>query len=405
MFSVLISSMPFFVCGTLAILLLLSVMSKWNKPHFLLFLFASAAMLLYMGHFAFYNHLIDIIPITDTLYSFANPAVYPLIFIYIEELTVRNPSRVRQALYLLPAFLCALSVGGIFALMSEEEMHEFTIYHLYGETDGLLNGLAGWQEIAHDAVRIVFAIEIPVVLYFGMRHINRYNEVVENNYADIEDKTLKSIKYLLFLFFIASFSSFILNIIGRYEFEGHPNLLAIPATIFSALIIIMGHIGYQQWYSINDLIDLEDETASLEKEENEGEDTVVETNVEQTKEKEDKLAEGIRNLMDKDKLFLQPNLKISDLANRLNTNRSYIYQAINTRMGVTFSEYVNKKRIDYAAQLIESNPEMHLTNVADKSGFTSQSSFYRNFKQYKGKSPSEYQKKQETDITAGFLPK
>ena len=112
-----------------------------------------------------------------------------------------------------------------------------------------------------------------------------------------------------------------------------------------------------------------------------------------TPEKEHIMAAEIRRLMDEKRLFLQPNLKINDLAQMLNTNRSYIYNAINQGIGMSFAEYVNKKRIEYAVQLIDQDREILLTDVAHQSGFSSPSAFYRNFKLYMDCTPSDYQKR------------
>ena len=116
------------------------------------------------------------------------------------------------------------------------------------------------------------------------------------------------------------------------------------------------------------------------------------------------MAAEIRKLMDEKRLFLQPNLKINDLANMLNTNRNYIYNAINQGIGLSFAEYINKKRIEYAVQLIDQDREILLTDVAHKSGFSSPSAFYRNFKLYMDCSPSDYQKR-GANITVSTLSK
>ena len=60
-------------------------------------------------------------------------------------------------------------------------------------------------------------------------------------------------------------------------------------------------------------------------------------------------------------------------------------------MGVSFTYYINQKRIEYAVQQMEENPKALLTEVSLKSGFTSTSAFYRNFKTFIGCSPSKYQ--------------
>ena len=62
-------------------------------------------------------------------------------------------------------------------------------------------------------------------------------------------------------------------------------------------------------------------------------------------------------------------------------------------MGLSFNEYVNRMRIDYAALLLSQQPDRPLGEVAEQSGFTSSTSFYRNFRLYKGIGPKEYQNK------------
>jgi AraC-like DNA-binding protein len=102
------------------------------------------------------------------------------------------------------------------------------------------------------------------------------------------------------------------------------------------------------------------------------------------------LRERIEQVMITEKLYLQPNLKLHDLVRYVQSNRNYVYNAINKEMGISFNEYVNRLRIDHSIRLIQQHPDMPLAEVAEKSGFTSIASFYRNFKQFTGKSPKEY---------------
>ena len=101
------------------------------------------------------------------------------------------------------------------------------------------------------------------------------------------------------------------------------------------------------------------------------------------------LLERIIKLVNDEKLFLYPNLKVSDLAKQLNSNRNYIYHAINVEMGTSFSDYINGLRVDYASRLLEERSELSINDVMTKSGFTSSSAFYRNFKKFKGITPTE----------------
>ena len=219
--------------------------------------------------------------------------------------------------------------------------------------------------------------------------------MVENYYSNTEDKVVTFIKPLMIAFVATLTASFISNFLNRNYFTGSIWLLAIPALLFSSMILLFGFVGLTQNIYTRKIVE---ESAMTEEEEPEQEIIPL------TPEKEHIMAAEIRKLMDEKHLFLQPNLKINDLANMLNTNRNYIYNAINQGIGLSFAEYINKKRIEYAVRLIDQNREILLTDVAIKSGFASTSAFYRNFKLYMDCSPSDYQKR-GANITVSTLSK
>ena len=373
MLGVVISSLPMIVCGVLSVLIALSLYDHCNLAKKRLLVFMVTATVLYLAHFMYFNRQTSVIPLTDTLYCFCNPAVFPLYYLYIEELTEYRPNRWRQALCLLPSILCFLAVGVIYLLMDDEETALFIRHYLYADEYGSLSGLAWWQVIAHLVVRIVFAIQIPLVLFYGFRRISAYNTVVESNYSDIEGKRIVRIKTLLVLFAVTSLVAFVFNLIGRQRFIDGPEPLTFPAILFSMLLLLIGHVGLNQHFSVQD-IDAE---------------IFQEADMMQETKADSELLEGIRKLVSDEKLFLYPNLKVSDLAIRLHSNRNYIHHAINVEMGTSFSDYINSQRIDYASKLLEEHPELSINDVMMKSGFTSSSAFYRNFKKFKGITPTE----------------
>ena len=372
MLAILVSSLPMIVCGVLSVLIVLSLYDCRNMAKTRLLFFMVTATLLYLAHFIYFNRLMAVIPLTDAIYCFCNLAVFPLYYLYIEELTDYRPNRWRQALCLLPSLLGGMAVGLLYILMDRQEMTLFIEHYLYGNEFASLSGLTFWQAMIHVAVRIVFALQVPLVLYFGFRRITAYNAVVETNYSDIEGKRIVWVKTLLVLFAVTSLVSFVFNLIGRQRFIDEVVPLAIPAVLFSMLLLLIGHVGLNQRFSVQDIeaeVFLESEPIP--------EDCAY-----------SELLEKIRKLMSEEKLYLYPNLKVSDLARLLNSNRNYIYNAINVEMGISFSDYINSQRIDYASQLLEANPKLSINDVMFKSGFTSTSAFYRNFKKFKGITPT-----------------
>ena len=109
MLSTIITSAPIYVCSILSILLGLSLTIKWDRARYRLMMFMITATMFYIGHFAFYNRTVSVVPITDTLYCFSYPAIFPLILIYIEALYLKSPTtNVGCFIFCLPSHVASV---------------------------------------------------------------------------------------------------------------------------------------------------------------------------------------------------------------------------------------------------------------------------------------------------------
>ena len=95
-------------------------------------------------------------------------------------------------------------------------------------------------------------------------------------------------------------------------------------------------------------------------------------------------------LMEKEELWRQKGLKVSDLATRLGTNATYISACINGQMGKSFPELLNDYRLRCARQLMLEHPDRHLSDIAEECGFSNERSFFRSFKARTGLTPQEW---------------
>lgn len=105
-------------------------------------------------------------------------------------------------------------------------------------------------------------------------------------------------------------------------------------------------------------------------------------------------AAELMQCMEQDKLYLDPKLTLADVANAVGTNRTYLSDYINRRLGTTFYEYVNAYRVREAAALLLAEPSMPLSEVADRCGFGSLSTFRRSFAKGMKRTPMEYRIKE-----------
>ena len=103
----------------------------------------------------------------------------------------------------------------------------------------------------------------------------------------------------------------------------------------------------------------------------------------------------IRLLLEEQQLYLNTDLKLDDVAAALGLNRNYVSDCINSHTGDSFSQLVNRYRIEYAKTVLRSKPETKVTSLYMAAGFSSEQSFYRNFKAITGMTPREWIAKQK----------
>ncbi len=100
------------------------------------------------------------------------------------------------------------------------------------------------------------------------------------------------------------------------------------------------------------------------------------------------------DIMATEKLYTQGDLKLQEVAIRLDVTVHALSQAINVAKDKKFTDYLNELRVEEAKRLMESEEyaQAKLMAVAIDSGFNNKTSFLNAFKKYVGQTPSEYRK-------------
>ncbi len=107
---------------------------------------------------------------------------------------------------------------------------------------------------------------------------------------------------------------------------------------------------------------------------------------------EEKIYKKFKELLEKEKIYKQPDISASKLARKLNTNTSYLSIIIHNRFEESFKSIINKYRINEARRLLTS-PEYSkysIEGIAEEVGYNSRSTFYQSFKQITGLTPTQY---------------
>ncbi|MGN0236218.1 MAG: two-component regulator propeller domain-containing protein [Paludibacteraceae bacterium] len=104
------------------------------------------------------------------------------------------------------------------------------------------------------------------------------------------------------------------------------------------------------------------------------------------------LAQRVKQVMEEERLYRDPELKLSILAGRLGVPQHHLSYLFSQYMKTSFSDYLNQLRVEEFRRIVvrEDASRYTLDALAQQCGFQSRASFFRNFKKFVGQTPTEY---------------
>lgn len=105
------------------------------------------------------------------------------------------------------------------------------------------------------------------------------------------------------------------------------------------------------------------------------------------------LSNALYQLLIGQKLYLQANLKVGDLAKQLDLPEYKVSRVLKEGFGArNFNHYINQLRVEHAKQLLSESDKSHwpVLVIGLESGFASVGPFTRAFKQFTGSTPNQY---------------
>ena len=99
---------------------------------------------------------------------------------------------------------------------------------------------------------------------------------------------------------------------------------------------------------------------------------------------------NLNYVIHEEKIYLDPDLTLGDMAGRLNLTNHQLSELLNNEVGKNFNSFIMDFRIKDAIEKLKTNQTMTISAIASSVGFNSHSAFYSAFKRITGKSPSDY---------------
>lgn len=294
----------------------------------------------------------------------------PMLYLYTMALT--NPEKFNNKNWLfhfiVPVFVLVIHTP--FMLLPKNELAEIIRNSDQNEKY--------WQSILSNIILISSGF---FYVFATNRLLSRHKKRILNQFSNQEKINLNWLKMLFYgmgLMWI-----FII-------FVGYDPLIFSAASIF---IIFIGYYGIKQvGIFTNQNLEVEEPVFEIVNEENTEKKKYAKSGLSEDVAKD--LHLKLRSLMATEKLFTEPELTLSDLANRLEIHPNYLSQVINEMEGMNFYDYINGLRIEEFKRLvtIPENQRFTLLALAYECGFNSKSAFNRFFKKATDLSPSEYVK-------------
>jgi AraC-like DNA-binding protein len=357
------------------------LLDKGNNrlPQKLLFLFFSIIGFVLIEHYLFQRRVIFEYPhLIGLTYTF--PIILgPILFFYTKSLVSENISiSFREfLLHAIPFLFITTFLIFDFYFLSPKEKLTYYEKETQGDTSGFIY-----------IAEFFINFSIPFYSIFSLHLLKKHLNQIKLSFSNTKNIDLHWLKIVLICMVFVSFVSVLMGLLSDYfnfiSFEDGDNLMYITLTI---IIYFLGYYGIKQQpiLSSDNPISQIETTPTLK--------TKYATSSLKEVEKE-KLIQRLTKSMEDEKPYFNENLTLKELADKLETSPNNLSQIINEKFNKNFFEFINEYRIKEVKRLLADPKYAHysILGIAFECGFNSKSTFNSVFKQFTGKTPSEFKK-------------
>lgn len=365
----LFSFLPFMVTLFWTMVIVLDNLHGWKKGFMpRLLLSSSVSTVFFLGEA--FNFLVPDsgTDIVEMVVGICRLSIYPLFFMFIKKITTAKDTDFYDILLLLPSF--AMLVCAV----------------VFKMTGSVHTGLFCWVNPVYLLVMVYLSFKSSICII-------RYDRQIRNIYSNTVSKTFGKMLLIMYLMIFSSLLSIFKSFIGRDFFYGD-NKLSVPSLLIISIIeFVFFYEGLKVDFSAEDAasdqLDVNQilqfwKRRSFFIQKDRKEDVVQSADYSE-------LLKGLDTLMKKKRMYRNPELKITDVVDVLGSNRTYVSNAINHGLGMSFSDYINRLRVEEAmAKLAVMAEGTSIRQVAEEVGFNNDATFYRHFRKITGMTPADW---------------
>lgn len=329
-----------------------------------------------------YENVFTIYPqyagILDTLFFLQ----LPLIYLYVKSASFKDFRLSRIDLVHLVPFVF-INILTVFS------------YHIlpFDSKKAILNG--GMREL-QGVMYVMFAmLGIQMIVYFilSFKEINKYKQIVNENYSDLGKYNYKWIRQLLYIFIFILGMTVIKNFAWSFIMvELHDIVFLFLKVLILIFINWVIYIALKRPYLFSGV----DSQIKLLKEFIKERDVFNETiDRSQVSVHEKELQHILEECMNDKKPYLDPELTLNNLAAQIDVPARELSIFINKFYKIHYFDFINSYRINNAIEILAdpANKKVTILEIMFEVGFNSKSSFNTAFKKHTGFTPTSYRKK------------
>jgi AraC-like DNA-binding protein len=335
---------------------------------------------------------LDIIETPSTLLTI------PVIYLYFKELTGdRQRSWFKLSILFIPPILFSVANAAGYLLIGEEYATAFTKAIIENKGNVSIEGHELYRQmrfiINEYTYSLLCFVQAVGVFVYAMRRLLLYRRRLRDFFSNVDDKDMKHHWAVLWGILAVLILTFIVTALGYALYIKYD----ISVSIFRILYaVIYYYICYHVSISYYSATKLAEEFGITPNETDSEEYDILETENSDTNSKNHihlKFLPKFNQVIYEDKVFLQKNLRVDEVAALVGTNRTYISRILKDEYNCSFWEFINRKRIEYAKERVLINRSLTVEELADLCGFSHGSTFSRAFRQCEQITFKEWQEK------------
>jgi AraC-like DNA-binding protein len=308
----------------------------------------------------------------------------PFLLMYLREMTgEKYQKRNGWFLHFLPAAI-ALLIYVLFYTMSSVEKIKIVLMEQREEAGGNPGFLV-----------LLIAVQMIIYFLYGFSILSRYSRRLKEKYSAIEKRNLDWLRIILGI----NLLMWIIWIFALYTSSSIARIL--DDICFPIVVYLFGYIGISQTdmgqvrtaISSIDSGDIESKVQSISTVDKIEEKAVIRYERSGlTSDKAEILKHKLDTLMLNERPYLEDDLSLRELADRLEVFPHHLSQLLNEHYGQNFFDYINSYRAQEVKNMLSdpNQKDESILSIAFTCGFNSKATFNAFFKKQTGQTPRQF---------------